>query len=308
MDHDRLFKELLTTFFVEFVELFFPEMAEYLDRDSLEFLDKEIFTDVTEGARHEVDLVVKARFRDQSAFFVIHVENQAQAQVEFSRRMFCYFARLHEKYGLPVYPVALFSYDQPQRAEPDEYRMEFPDLDVLAFRFRVVQLNRLDWHDFTERMNPISAALMARMIKEPTDRPRVKAACLKLLTKFELDPARRELLSGFIDAYLELTIDEEHVFLAELENIEPEQRERVMEIVTSWMEKGIEQGIKLGEQNKARSLVLRMLGKRFGPLEPQTEARIAELPVEQLEELAEALLDFSASSDLTGWLDARAGK
>jgi hypothetical protein len=25
MDHDRLFKELLTTFFVEFLELFFPE-------------------------------------------------------------------------------------------------------------------------------------------------------------------------------------------------------------------------------------------------------------------------------------------
>jgi hypothetical protein len=32
MDHDRLFKELLTTFFVEFIELFFPELAEGLDR------------------------------------------------------------------------------------------------------------------------------------------------------------------------------------------------------------------------------------------------------------------------------------
>jgi hypothetical protein len=26
MDHDRLFKQLLTTFFVEFVELFLPEV------------------------------------------------------------------------------------------------------------------------------------------------------------------------------------------------------------------------------------------------------------------------------------------
>ena len=56
--------------------------------------------------------------------------------------MFTYFARLHEKYRLPVYPVALFSYDQPQREEPDEYRVAFSDLEVLAFRFRVVQLNR----------------------------------------------------------------------------------------------------------------------------------------------------------------------
>lgn len=49
MDHDRLLKELLTTFFIEFLELFFPELLQYLDRDSVEFLDKEIFTDVTEG-------------------------------------------------------------------------------------------------------------------------------------------------------------------------------------------------------------------------------------------------------------------
>ena len=63
MDHDRLFKELLATFFVEFIELFFPELAEYLDRDSIEFLDKEVFTDVTHGEKHEADIVAKARFR-----------------------------------------------------------------------------------------------------------------------------------------------------------------------------------------------------------------------------------------------------
>jgi len=90
MDHDRLFKELLTTFFIEFLELFFPETIEYLDRDSCEFLDKEVFTDVTSGDRHEVDLVVKARFREASSFFLIHVETQAQAQSEFAQRMFNY--------------------------------------------------------------------------------------------------------------------------------------------------------------------------------------------------------------------------
>jgi hypothetical protein len=30
IDHDRLFKELLTNFFVEFIELFFPAIASYL--------------------------------------------------------------------------------------------------------------------------------------------------------------------------------------------------------------------------------------------------------------------------------------
>jgi hypothetical protein len=49
IDHDRLFKELLTTFFVEFLDLFLPEVCAYLEQDSTEFLDKEVFTDVTSG-------------------------------------------------------------------------------------------------------------------------------------------------------------------------------------------------------------------------------------------------------------------
>ena len=63
MDHDRLFKELLTTFFREFVDLFLPDVSLYMERDGLEFLNKEVFTDVLSAERHEVDLLVKARFR-----------------------------------------------------------------------------------------------------------------------------------------------------------------------------------------------------------------------------------------------------
>src|SRR4026208_1820459 len=106
VDHDRLFKELLSTFFLEFVELFLPEACRYIEADSIVLLDKEIFTDVTLGERHEADFVVRAKFRAQESFFLIHVENQAHPQAEFARRMFRYFARLYEKHDLPVYPVA----------------------------------------------------------------------------------------------------------------------------------------------------------------------------------------------------------
>ena len=62
IDHDRLFKELLSTFFLEFIELFFPDVITYLEPDSVTFLDKEVFTDVTAGERYEADLLVQARF------------------------------------------------------------------------------------------------------------------------------------------------------------------------------------------------------------------------------------------------------
>src|SRR3954471_16572248 len=105
MDHDRLFKQLLQTFFLEFVELFLPEIYAYLDPTSIEFLDKEIFTDIVSGERHEVDLVVKCRFRGRETFFLIHIENESSARGTISKRMFRYFARLDEKYDIAIYPV-----------------------------------------------------------------------------------------------------------------------------------------------------------------------------------------------------------
>jgi hypothetical protein len=304
MDHDRLFKELLTTFFTEFLQLFFPELAAYFEPDSVEFLDKELFTDVTQGARHEADLVARARFRGHALCFLIHVENQAQPQANFPRRMFGYFARLHEKYDLPVYPIAVFSYDTPQRPEPSAYRIDFPDLAVLAFQFRVVQLNRLAWRDFLDRTNPIAAALMAKMHVEPAERARVKLACLRMLARLQLDPARRELISGFVDAYLCLTMEQEQEFESELQQIQPQEREGVMEIVTSWMEKGLKKGLEKGLEKGERKVVLRQLRKRLGGLDRDVERRIEALSADGLEQLEEALLDFGRRGDLDAWLQA----
>lgn len=111
IDHDRLFKELLSTFFIEFISLFLPDVITYLEPDSLTFLDKEVFTDVTAGERYEADLLVQAQFRGKPSCFLIHVENQSRSQANFGKRMFRYFARLSEKYDLPIYPVVVFSYD-----------------------------------------------------------------------------------------------------------------------------------------------------------------------------------------------------
>jgi hypothetical protein len=33
MDHDRLFKELLSVFFFDFVDLFLPDVSAYVDKD-----------------------------------------------------------------------------------------------------------------------------------------------------------------------------------------------------------------------------------------------------------------------------------
>lgn len=49
-------------------------------------------------------------------------------------------------------------------------------------------------------------------------------------------------------------------------------------------------------------LVIRLLNRRCGELDANLAKRIRELNVSQLEELAEALLEFSSQDDLETWL------
>jgi hypothetical protein len=302
MDHDRLFKELLTVFLPDFLQVFCPELAAYVDMDSLKFLDKEVFTDVTRGEKHEADLVVHARFRGKPVYFLIHVEPQARQEDVFSQRMFMYFARLHEKYDLPIYPICVLSYRWPKRRGPDTYRVEFPDLTVLIFRYRAVQLNQMEWREFEQRTSPIVAALMATMHRARGEEARVKLACLRMLANLQLDPARRQLISGFVDSYLQLTMKQEREFEAGLQELHPQEREDVMEIVTSWEKRGVAKGLAQGLEQGKRELVLRLLRKQVGDLDAAAQEQIESLSAKRLEKLGEALLSFAGPEDLDAWL------
>lgn len=314
IDHDRLFKELISTFFVEFIELFFPQVINYLDTRAIKFLDKEVFTDVTEGERHESDLVAQVKFRGKKSFFLIHVEAQATSKPRFNRRMFVYFSRFHEKFALPVYPIVVFSYNSPKKEAKHQYQLAFPDFKVLEFNYQVVQLNRLNWRDFLAQSNPVASALMAKMNIAKEDRPKVKAQCLRLLATLKLDPARMQLISGFVDTYLKLNRSEEVKFEQEISTFSQPEREEVMQITTSWMQRGIKQGIKQGiEQGRQqasqegiereKALIIRQIKRKFGDIDPVLETQVRGLTVDRLEELGEALFDFSTFADLSAWLD-----
>jgi predicted transposase YdaD len=57
------------------------------------------------------------------------------------------------------------------------------------------------------------------------------------------------------------------------------------------------------ELKQAQSLILRQLNRRVGNLSLELETRVKTLPLVRLEELGEALLDFSQVNDLVAWLD-----
>jgi len=290
MDHDGAFKELLSIFFIEFVELFLPDVAEYLDPNSLEFLNQEVFTNVRGRTKRVVDLLVKARFRGQETFFIVHVENQSSADSDFPKRMFHYFSRLHEKHDLPIYPVVIFSYDEPMRSEPNRYEVTFPGQSVLKFTYTRIQLNRLPWRKFVTKLNPVATALLVKMKIAPKDRPKVLSQCARMLATLRLDPARSELIWTFAENYLKLTGDEIKQYERELAKLDPHDQEATMQLISSFRREAME------------SVIVRLMNRRFGSVSPEIKKRLDTLSPDELDELTDNLFDFTSTVDVENWL------
>ncbi len=185
--HDRLFKELLKTFFSEFIEIFFPQVYEAIELENIHFLEQELFTDVTRGDKHLVDILVQTRLKEEPGIILVHVESQASVQRDFAERMFVYFSRLYQKHRCRILPIAVFSYPQ-KRDEPDYFKLEFPFMPVLDFRFLILELRKHNWRNYIRSNNPAAAALLSKMGYQEKERVQVKLEFLRMLVRMELDP------------------------------------------------------------------------------------------------------------------------
>ncbi|MEH2378048.1 MAG: Rpn family recombination-promoting nuclease/putative transposase [Nostoc sp.] len=82
------------------------------------------------------------------------------------------------------------------------------------------------------------------------------------------------------------------------------QQTRVyQEIKEEGLQEGLQQGEQRGREKGERSLVLRLLQRRVGELPQDLRDRIETLGLEQLENLGEALLDFTSLADLDTWFN-----
>nr|WP_261779642.1 DUF4351 domain-containing protein [Microcystis aeruginosa] len=80
-----------------------------------------------------------------------------------------------------------------------------------------------------------------------------------------------------------------------------EDREFIMRLAPLYQQDR-EQAIQEGVQQEALKLVIRLLQRRFGEIPQNLEETIRNLPVERLEDLGLALLDFNTLTDLDNWL------
>jgi predicted transposase YdaD len=85
------------------------------------------------------------------------------------------------------------------------------------------------------------------------------------------------------------------------QELETDDRELIMRLEPLY-QRNREQAKEEGRQEGEKNLILRLLHRRIGEIDSLLIERIIGLSIEQLENLGEALLDFSSVADLEAWL------
>jgi hypothetical protein len=301
IDHDRLFKELIQTFFKEFMQLFFPQVYEVVDFEQMTFLSEELFTDVIVGERRRLDVLAKGKLMGEDVVVIVHVEPQAYYQKDFAERMFIYSSRLFEKYRCCILPIAVFSYDA-KKEEPNTFTWGLPFFEVQRYQFYTIELRKKNWRDFIRSDNPIAAALLSKMGYTKEEKVQVKKEFLRMLVRLELDSARMHLITGFFDMYLTLNDKENQVLREELQMLEAKEGEKIMELQTQWEKDGEKRGRKIGREEgkiegkveEARKFINKFIQAQFGDESKEMLAMVALLTnLDILERLADRLFRYS---------------
>jgi hypothetical protein len=317
-DYDHPWKQVIEYAFRPFLAFFFPAAhAGIAWERGYTFLEQElhqITRDADVSTRHVDKLVQVWQAGGQETWLLIHIEVQSQEETGFAERMFTYYYRLYDRYRVPIESLAILG-DEGTRWRPTQFQPRVVWETALTFRFRSVKL--LDyqaWEALEASDNPFALMVMAHLKTRETKhdgagRLHWKMTLVRRL--YERGYGREDILMlfRFLDWLMWLpealttqfwqtlqTYEEAHqmTYITSIERLGIEQGRA----------EGIEQGRAEGMQQERLHLVLRLLTRRCGALTPATETRIRQLSLGQLEQLAEALLDFTGTDDLDTWLQA----
>ncbi|BAY63289.1 hypothetical protein NIES22_33750 [Calothrix brevissima NIES-22] len=306
-EYDSPWKDILQTYFSEFMQFFFPNAYNEIDwRQQPEFLDKELQEVVVDAeiGRRFADKLVKVYLQNgQETWVLIHVEVQSQEEADFAARMYTYNYRIYDRYKKSVASLAILG-DEKANWRPEQFgyslfgctlNFQFPIIKLIDYQPRLLELDNDN--------NPFATVVMANLaaLNTRNDRNNRKQQKLALVQRlYEKGFEEQDVINliAFVDWMLTLPPNLEAEFKLEIQQLEARRR---MKYVTSFERSGIE----IGKQQEALSLVTRQLNRRLGNVDEALLEQVRSLTINELETLAEDLLDFTSMADLTNWLSAR---
>ena len=157
----------------------------------------------------------------------------------------------------------------------------------LRFDYVACKLAQTPAERWMDSGNIVARINLPNMRKPRERRVEVHGAAMRGLFALEKDPRRREKYADFIDKYSDLTDNERRRY----EEQYPQESKTMAGIVQRAEQRGIEHGVRRGRVEGERTLLRRLLGRRFGALPPGTLERVDRASTGELETWAENVLD-----------------
>ena len=215
----------------------------------------------------------------------------------------------HDFYGRLFSEITLYLYlNKPKRnwlalvIYPHRGIEKSTSIEFLPF-LNSPQLQRIYLEDYQNRTDLSPTLEFIRLIASDKQQTITRAKELaNRLDKIDVDSL------DFIETILvyklpHLSREEIKKMLA-LNEVELRQTRFYQEVSAEGRQEGKQEGLQEGKQEECILLLSRLLRRKFG-LQPQLENSLQELtslPLEKLEDLADALLDFNGVTDLETWL------
>jgi predicted transposase/invertase (TIGR01784 family) len=220
---------------------------------------------------------------------ILHIEFQTEPDPTMPFRMADYRLRLHRRFpDKEIKQIVI--YLNPTGSEL-VYQTVF-EIPGMRAEFEVIRIWEQPTQPFLESMGLLPLAVLTQT-SDKAQTLRQVAAKVEAISEQRVQSnvaAAAGILAG-------LTLNRDF--------INQVLRREIMQqsvIYQEWREEFLHEGEEKGALREGQSLILRQLSRRIGDLTPEIRSQIQSLSLTQLEDLGEALLDFSNGADLQDWL------
>jgi len=220
---------------------------------------------------------------------LLQIEFQVKGETDppLPLRMLDYWIRLHRSYRLPVTQfLVMLKYSSAAAEVESEFHLE-----GTRHCYQVVRM----WEQDPEPLLQDTVLLPLAVLCAAENSTQLLGRVAEEVSKIE-EPEQRQVISNCTQLLAGLRFKKDLIRQLFSGGI---MRESVI------YQEILEEGREEGKRQEALAIIMRQLVRRIRTLEPEREAQIRELATQELEELGEALLDFSEPADLVVWLQAR---
>ena len=301
--HDQNFKNLILDYPREALAFFAQEETdEDLMHARIVPIRQEQLKDRLGDRFRELDVPLLVEWPEghrEAILFVIEEETQANRFSIHRLAHYCLdMAELMETER--VVPVVIFLNSGTRK---DNLRLGGDRHSYLEFRYLASDLKRLSANDYKDSDNIVARLNLPNMAHTRQDRLDIYWAAQLGLAQIEPNPDKQRKYIDFIDYYANLSEEETLEFRTHYLN-EAGEIMGLGQIIRQECQVARLEGQQEGRQEECVSLVTRLLRRKFG-IHPELGpllVQLPSLPVERLEDLAEAIFDWSEVGELTEWL------